>query len=178
MNKPKRHWGAALLLWLASMTSAMATTVGFTATNLTGNTWEVAYTITNDTLAQDIDEFTIFFDANLFQNLTVGNTPADWDPLVIQPDPGLPDDGFYDALALVAGIAPGATLSGFSVVFDFLGSGTPGAQPFDIVDPVTFDALDSGTTQRAVVPVPAALWLFGSGLLGLAGANGRSRCAL
>lgn len=173
-NKISRLIGA---LGLAMTLPVWATTVTYDLANISGNTWEYTYSVSNDTLAQDIEEFTIFFDLALYENLVATATPAGWDPLVIQPDPGLPDDGFYDALALTvaAGIAPGGALSGFGVQFDFLGVGTPGAQPFDIVDPLTFNTLDSGTTQLASVPVPAALWLFGSGLLGLVGAGTNNR---
>jgi MYXO-CTERM domain-containing protein len=46
----------------------------------------------------------------------------------------------------------GGGVSGFAVTFDWLGTGEPGAQPFDIVDPDTFEPIYSGTT----VPEPAA----------------------
>ena len=161
----------ALFLLINIPIAGQATTVSFDVTNISGNTWEYTYNVANDTLGIDIEEFTIFFDVALYENLSVTSTPAAWDPLVIQPDPGLPDDGFYDALALVVGIAPGDSLGGFGVQFDFLGSGIPGVQTFDIVDTSTFATLDSGLTQ--VVPIPAALWLFGSGLLCLFGLQHR-----
>ena len=147
--------------------TARATTVFYEASNISGNTWEYSYTVNNDMLTVDIEEFTIFFDVGLYENLVATSTPVDWDPLVIQPDPFIPDDGFYDALALAAGISPGNSLGGFGVQFDYLGAGTPGVQGFDIVDPFTFDVLDSGFTQ--VVPLPAAIWLFVTGLLGMFG---------
>ncbi len=158
--------GGALFVFLSS---SYATTLTYDVTNISGNTWEYTYTVSNDMLGVDIKEFTVFFDANLYENLVATSTPTDWDPLVIQPDTVLPDDGFYDALALVAGIAPGNSSGGFGVRFDYLGAGTPGAQVFDVVDPFTFEVLDSGLTQASVVPAPAAIWLFGSGLLGLVG---------
>ncbi|NNF15749.1 MAG: hypothetical protein HKN70_03325, partial [Gammaproteobacteria bacterium] len=109
--------------------TASATMMDFTATSLGGDTWRYDYSVTNDTLGVDIDEFTIYFDHNFYANLsTVADAPPGWDSIVIQPDPGLPDDGFYDSLALIAGIAPGETLSGFSVTVDYFGAGLPGAQ--------------------------------------------------
>jgi hypothetical protein len=83
----------------------------------------------------------------------------------------LPDDGFYDALVLdlLAAIAPGDTLSGFSVEFDFLGSGTPGSQAFQFLTS-SLELLDSGFTQRAVVtsvPEPGSLGLLAAGLAAL-----------
>ena len=116
----------------------------------------------------------MYFDVGVYENLTlITPTPATWDPLVIEPDNFLSNDGYYDALALSAGIAPGNSLGIFSVRFDYLGGGTPGSQYFEIVDSFTFDLLDSG--QTSPVPVPAAVWLFGSGLIGLIGVARRKK---
>lgn len=147
---------------------ALADSIEFTVNNLGGNTWEYSYTVTNDgSTGGDIEELTIWFDLGLYENLSVSGSPVDWDPIAIDPDPGIPDDGFVDWLALGLGIAVGDSLGGFSVTFDFLGTGTPGAQFFDIVDPFSFDVLFSGVTEAGdiVVPVPepvsASLVAFG-----------------
>jgi len=164
---PQALLGVILLL---SLTSSNASTIIYDVANVSGNTWEYTYTLNNDMLSVDIEEFTIWFDVDLFENLAVGTTPADWDPLVIDPDPDLPpdgDDGFYDALTLISGIAPGDSLGGFIVQFDYLGTGTPGNQYFQVINPKTFATIDDGFTQSAVVPIPAAIWLFGTGLIGL-----------
>lgn len=165
-----QHVFALSLLFMGC--SANATTVSYAISNVSGNTWEYTYNVANDTLGTDIEEFTIYFDLGLYENLVAIATPVDWDPLVVQPDPSIPpsgDDGFYDALALSTGIAQGTSLDGFSVQFDYLGTGVPGSQFFEVIDPVTFANLDSGDTQP--VPVPAAIWLFGSGLLGIFSLN-------
>ncbi len=145
-----------LLAWLSVTSNASATLIEYTATNLGGNTWQYEYTLTNDTLGFAIEEFTIFFDVGLFANIGTSGfgAPTLWDPLVVQPEPGLPvpSDGFYDALALGEGIAPGATLGGFFVSFDYFGSGTPGDQFWNVVDPQTFATLDEGTTFTTGVP--------------------------
>jgi len=83
--------------------------------------------------------------------LTVG--PADQ---LVQPEPLLLFDGYYDALTLGSGIPVGQSVGGFSVAFDWLGVGTPGPQPFDIVDPYTFETLHAGTTT----PEPGTLALL------------------
>ena len=150
--------------------SVGATTVSYAVSNVSGNTWEYTYTVANDMLATDIDEFTVYFGLGLYENLVATAAPATWDPLIVQPDPSIPpsgDDGFYDALALSTGIEPGASLGGFSVKFDYLGTGVPGSQFFEIINPATFATLDSGFTQ--VIPLPAAIWLFVTGLLSMFG---------
>jgi len=157
-------------LFFASTFSAHASTITTESSNIFGNTWENTYTISNDTLATNIDEFTIFFDVNLYKNLALIAAPVNWDPLVIQPDPALPDDGFFDALALGTGIVPGDVLGGFIVQFDYLGAGYPrNSQLFDIIDPLTFAVVSSGTTVVTGIPLPAAIWLFGTGIFSLAG---------
>lgn len=69
------------------------------------------------------------------------STPANWDAVSIQPDPGIPDDGFYDAKSSLLGISPDNSLGGFGVQFEFFGVGVPGSQRFDIIDPVTFNSI-------------------------------------
>jgi len=129
--------------------------------------WQYTYDVTNISLTSPIEEFTIWFDFNLYKNLAVETptTPAGWDQIVWQPYPEPPfqDDGGYDAKALVAGIAEGQTLGDFAVSFDWLGEGQPGSQPYDIIDPQTFEIIDSGQT----IPEPATLLLLGLGTLGL-----------
>ena len=79
------------------------------------------------------------------------------------------DDGGYDAKALAAGISTGHSVDGFAVSFDWSGAGEPGPQFYQIIDPVTFDPIDSGMT----VPEPATLLL-----LGLGGVCVRRRCRI
>lgn len=56
------------------------------------------------------------------------------------------------------------TLGSFSVTFDYLGAGTPGAQLFSIVDPNSFLELDSGLTKSTSVPLPGTLPLMLAGM--------------
>jgi len=142
-----------------------ATTLGYTTTNLGENRWEYIYSVSNDTLSSPIEEFTIYFDYGLYDNLSVDTLKLGWDPVVVNPDLilGVPEPGFYDALALVSGIAPGVTESGFQVSFDWLAVGIPGIQFFEVVNPSSFTALDSGNTVP--VPEPGTLILLGSGLV-------------
>ena len=88
--------------------------------------------------------------------------------MLLQPEPVLKDDGYYDALSLGAGIGIGQVVTDFAVSFDWLGDAVmPGRQFYEIIDPVTFETIDSGYT----VPEPAsAVMVFGGWvLLGLQG---------
>lgn len=141
---------AGAFLFAASL--AHATTINYFTTSLGGTDWRYDYTVSNDTLGMNLQEFTIYFDVNLFSNLAVLSSPADWDSLVVQPDLALPSNGFFDSLALFGGLTPGTSVGGFSVTFMFAGAGGPGSQAFDIVDPQTFAVLESGVTSRFVEP--------------------------
>ena len=143
-----------LSIAFAAVSAAQSASISYTATNLGGSSWRYNYTINNGPLDPALEEFTIYFDLNLYASLAPFGTVDDWDVLVVQPDPAIPDDGFYDGLALVTGISPGGAQGGFAVDFDYFGLGNPGAQPYDIVDPVTFAALSSGMTTLLAVPPP------------------------
>ena len=147
---------------------ADATTIHYDVTNISANTWEYTYAVKNDTLGFEIEEFTVYFESGLYQNLVINDVNAvpGWDPLTVEPNNFLNNDGFYDALAMSSGLAPGNGIGGFTVRFEFLGTGMPGSQFFEVVDPLDFTVLDSG--QTSLVPLPAAIWLLGSGIIGLA----------
>jgi len=144
------------------------TEIRYSLTDLGSNQWEYAYTVENIGLSEGIEEFSIWFDCGLYNNLVV-TTPAplsdNWDEVAIQPEPVLSDDGYYDALAETGnpGISIGVTVSDFSVSFDWLGMGTPGSQFYEIIDPDTFATIEDGYT----VPEPITLILLGGGLFAL-----------
>ena len=168
MHRKATIWLMKVLSLALLPISASATVITYTPSFLGGNQWQYDYTVASAAGDPTIDEFTIYFDPALYTNLATAATPSGWDPLVIQPDTSIPADGFFDELALVAGISPGDSLGGFAVSFDFLGTGAPGAQSYDIVDPNTFDTLSSGFTSTAssipTVPEPNTLALMGLAL--------------
>jgi hypothetical protein len=152
-----------VVLFAATLQSAAATGIQYSTTSLGGSSWRYDYVVTNDSLAS-LDEFAIHFDPASFADLVHLASPAGWSTTVLQPGPGA---GVFDSLGVDAGIANGASLGGFSVSFTFLGTGTPGSQPFDIIDPfvVPPTILQSGVTT--LVPEPAAALMLPAGLLAL-----------
>ena len=161
-----------VILFLSS--ASQAATIAYETAQVTGSTWQFSYTITNDSLGAPLREFTVFFDRNLYSGLSVAGSPGGWDSIVVQRDLGLPADGYFDSLISAPGLAVAATQGGFTAQFTWLGSGTPGAQSFTIVDPVTFQTLESGTTTT--VPLPGTVGLLGWAL-GLVGYRVRRRIA-
>lgn len=143
--------------------SAQAVAIEYAVAPLGGDSWRYDYTITNIGLPATFDELTVYFDVSQYTLLANALAPPGWDLIVVQPDAGIPSNGFYDALSLFG--APGdATLSGFSVSFTYLGSGTPGAQLFELIDSSDFSLVQSGTTQLPGpvigVPEPSTLSLM------------------
>ncbi|MEQ8659663.1 MAG: PEP-CTERM sorting domain-containing protein [Gammaproteobacteria bacterium] len=154
--------------------SAHATVITHEFTHLGGNTWEAEYVVSNDTLAVAIEEITIWYESGVYENIVAVAAPTDWDPIAFQPDPLLPDDGFYDALALGAPLDPGASLGGFVVQFDLVGASAPDSQFYEVYWGSFFDS-ESGFTVAAqtgpgpmAMPEPGTLWLAALGTLGLA----------
>jgi hypothetical protein len=93
---------------------------------------------------------------------------ADWDAIVLQPGPSVPNLGVYDALALVD--APDTTVP-FLVDFIWSGEGEPDIEPPLLLHAASLGSLDSA---GASVPVPEP----NTGLLlalGLAGLGARRR---
>jgi hypothetical protein len=157
---------AILVLFSATLCLGTSTRISYTSIDVGSGRWQYTYDVTNIGLTENIEEFIIWFDYGLYDNLAIDTLSPfsdNWDEIVIQPEPAISDDGFYDALALGIGIGQDQTISGFSVSFDWLGTGTPGLQFYEIVNPVTFESIDSGFT----VPEPITLILFTFGLFGI-----------
>ncbi len=162
MHSPYKFFPVISVVMLASALQvawAQSVAITFDASEAGGSRWQYIYDVANTSLPEPIQEFTIWFDVDLYANLSIvtPNPPAaDWDELIAQPDPVLTDDGFYDAAALAGGIPNGGNVTGFCVEFDWLGIGRPGSQTFDIIDPDTYQTIYSGTTA----PEPGTLALF------------------
>jgi PEP-CTERM motif len=177
LSKALRTWAAGAACLLAN--TAWAAAPQFTAVDLADTTvgrdlWQYEYTLTGPLPL--FNAFTLQFSSADYADLGLvsNSAPAELDVLLTQPDAGAPFDGQVLAQALTA---LDASFSGkLQVSFTWLGTGKPGAQPFELIDD-GFGVLDSGTTV-AVVPEPASAWLLmgGLGLVG-AGALRRRRAA-
>lgn len=159
----------------AASAAANAVVVQYNLVPLGSNNYRYVYTVENNGslgAGVEVSLFDVMFDPALYAETSLSaTTPVplgdNWDEIFLTSAPGLP--AAYDALALAGGVADGATVGGFSVDFTWLGAGTPGNQPFAIYDPVNFDVLEEGVTASDAVPLPAALWLLGSGIMTLLG---------
>ena len=126
--------------------------------------WQYNYYVSDHDFFTD-QGFSIWFDPNLYNNLTLASTSPVWNAIAVQPDTLLPDAGYYDALAQVdhASLA-----SPFSVQFTWLGNGVPGSQRFDLYNLSNGNLVvtHSGDTvlRGSVVPLPGSLWLLLSGM--------------
>lgn len=152
-----------LALVVISPLSASATSIRFEAVDLSDTTpgedlWQYAYRVDGFTFDAGFG-FSIFFDYTSYGAIEAAPAApnADWDVLTLQPDVNLPDDGLYDALALVDGAS---TADLFAVRFIWFGPGLPVSQLFSIYEP-GFSTIESGTT----VPEPTTAAFLTLGLL-------------
>ena len=155
--------GAIIQLLLVSIAfGGLNTNIVYTTNETIEGRWEYNYEVINVDLEVSIEEFSIWFDYGLYEDIVIETSEPlslEWDEIVIQPEPVIGDDGLYDALVLVAGIEIGEKVEGFKVSFDWLGGDEPGSQFYEIIDPLTFETLDSGNT----IPEPGTVILLGLG---------------
>jgi len=162
----KRVYFSILLCCFVSVIceNADATLMKYVVTDLSSGQFECEYTLINNNSVA-IQEFTIWFDVQLYDNLVLTTEEplaSQWDEIILKKTGfGLPIG--YDAKSLTGGILHAETLNGFSVKFDWFGTGIPGSQFFEIIDPTTFQTIHSGYT----VPEPATIFLLGLGGLAL-----------
>ena len=148
-----------LVISLSSIGLCDSTEIKYNIADLGADRWQYSYEVSNNTLSGSIEEFTIWFDFGSYENLVIETDSAlsqNWDEIVWQPDSVLGDAGGYDVLKLTSGIEPGQSISGFSVSFDWIEQGVPSSQYYEIINPSTFQIIDSGFT----IPEPATILLF------------------
>ena len=164
-NTVTRSIAALVLLSAASMSNAIPM-VEFALEDLGGDMFRYNYTIHNDHSIDTVVEINTFFDPVLYDTTSLGNetAPGRWLPFVDD----LSDPAIYQAVDFSmdpsSGVPPMTSLSGFSVDFLWLGSGLPGAQPFELLTTNFLDPLIQGMTTTTAVPLPPAIFLLGSAL--------------
>jgi hypothetical protein len=142
----------AALGTLGFASGAKAIAVSYALVDLGGNLFRYEYTITNDPGAPSIRLVDLFFDPSLYDETSLtdassGAIATGWNRMFLASGIGVP--AAFDALASDGGIPAGGSSSGFAVEFRWRGSGLPGAQGFEIYDPVSFVRLAAGTTTLA-----------------------------
>jgi len=141
------------------------TEIRYETSDLGAGRWKYTYDVYNLGLTETIEEFTIWFGIGSYDNLAIEtlDPPAgSWDELVWQPEPVLDDDGGYDALATNLNIGISENVYGFVVSFDWLGTGEPGPQFYEIIDPDNYPVpIEIGWTVP--VPEPGTVLLLGLG---------------
>jgi hypothetical protein len=156
---------AVMCLWAGSAMAGLNTEIYYEITDLGLGRWQYTYDVRNLGLVEGIEEFTIWFGINHYADLAIETqdpSASTWDEIVWQPEPVFSDDGGYDALATGLSIQTGESIYGFSVSFDWMGTGDPGSQFYEIVIPNTSPMIvvDSGWT----IPEPETLFLVLAGI--------------
>ena len=145
--------------------SISAGTIQYHVIDLGQNTFRLTYSVSDfEFLANQ--ELAIEFDPAVYQSLSNGIAPADFDLLLLQPNNPLGAFGIFSALALI----DDPVLSGiFSVDVVLTGAGRPGEQGFAInqldQNGILLSTISSGTTVDASTPEPGTLPIAGLALL-------------
>ncbi len=148
-----------LALFFASPAIADGVSVDYTAINLGSGTWQYDYTVQGSFLANW--GVAIYFPTPNYGGGSItdlGTGSSDWLTFAFQADPTIPAPGEYDIVALVDNPSLSSV---FDVTFQWNGTGTPGAQAFDLFDYTNGAALlASGNTSAVPEPSSLALMLF------------------
>lgn len=160
---------------LFSSLDAKALLVRTDVTKLNDQQYQANYQFYNDGQSS-IDGLIVYFEYGLFDNLALLSSPIDWDMFVAPAQDifGFQEDGFVDGLALASPLLAGETLSGMSVMFDWLGTldALSAIQRFETYDAKTFAVTSAGQFQLNKVqavnaPSGVALYLISVCIFGL-----------
>jgi hypothetical protein len=154
---------------LFGSTDAFAIEFTFTTVGLGDSNYRYEYLVRNDGSlgsGASIQLVDLLFDPALYdegslRNVSAPSLAASWSQTFLGSGPGVP--AAFDMFATGPGIGVGEQLFGFAVDFHWLGSGTPGSQPFEIYDPNTFSLMQQGATTP--VPEPETWGMMMAGAL-------------
>lgn len=163
---------AAAALTFAALPS-QAAVISSTYTSIGLNAWRADFTVTNDANIAGFAGFSV--DVPNATNLQLVSSPAAWDSMVFQPDPNLSDPGYLDSFLrnVTATLAPGQSVGGFGVSFNYTAGGMPGSLPF-LVYNAAFTPVFGGNTTVAAIPEPATALLAALGLAFIGLRSGRA----
>jgi hypothetical protein len=164
-----------LTISIFSIQNSRASSISYQLQNLGIDHYRYTYTIINNGSLPNngsIQLVDILFDTTLYNESSLSISSASsvsssWSEQILASAPGIP--ATYDFSSKGLGLQIGSSFSGFSIDFEWLGSGLPGAQGFEIYDPSNFNLLETGTTKvnTQVVPIPGAFVYFLSSLFGV-----------
>ena len=122
--------------------------------------WRYDYTVSGP--VAEFSTLNLLFSEASYADLDLVTPPdsSRWSSLVVLPDPAFPADGWVGLTALVAQLTGEA--SPLSVEFTWLARGTPGPQPFEVLDEF-FSQTSHGSTAPPTptgVPLPGSLGDF------------------
>ena len=170
-----------LFTLLLSSMNASALMINSDVTKLNDQQYQADYQFHNDSQTA-IEGLTLYFQYGLFDNLSLLTSPIDWDVFIAPAQDifGVQEDGFVDALALSMPLQAGETLTGLSVVFDWLGSAdlVSTTQRFETYDASSFDVTSEGDYQLSLpqdVSAPTSAMFFITLVGVIAGLAGRMR---
>lgn len=170
-----------LFTLLISSMNASALMINSDVTKLNDQQYQADYQFHNDSQTA-IEGLTLYFQYGLFDNLSLLTSPIDWDVFIAPAQDifGVQEDGFVDALALSMPLQAGETLTGLSVVFDWLGSAdlVSTTQRFETYDASSFDVTSEGDYQLSLpqaVSAPTSAMFFITFVGVIAGLAGRMR---
>ncbi len=151
--------------------STLSADIRYTETDLGGGLWQYDFTIQNTSSSMEDSHPYLWKMALDFENdanVTLLNNPGNW--TVGTYTGSLPDITDYVEMYSDASdfdVIPGSLLTGLSFTADYrLGEIT---YEVGFSDHGTFEKWASISGTASAVPVPAAVWLLGSGLIGLMG---------
>ncbi len=178
MNKIFMTLIAAFLTILGTTTFTHAVTIQYTASDLPDvdpnqDLWQYSYQVSDHNFSNGIG-FNITFELGLYDSLSPVSAPGGWDVISWNPDPTIPDDGAYDAIAVTDNPPLDAP---FVVQFVWLGSDPePGSQPFALYDSNNnWQTIETGNTVPSPVPLPSPLLFFVPGAAGLLWAKTKAK---
>lgn len=163
---------STVLFVISALQSASAIVITSDLTNVSGNTWQANYTVTNDALAEDIELFAIYFNDADYDNLSLVSIPDNWLEFILQPGEFFAgEDGFFEVEIDFgfSGIGSGESLSGFILEFEYFGSELPtseqGVEVYDL-NALDFIPIDTGVTPALTnnVNAPSAFLFLSLGI--------------